>query len=650
MRVSVQEREDTMNHTFEVAGFEEIRRRLSDCANTAPGKRLALSLEPYLAEGELRRNLRETTQARACLEVLGTPPVPIMESMEEKIDAAVRGEMLTAEEIESVGGFLTAVNRMKAYLEKGKERQIGLAFYSDNLRLPEGLAAEIADAIRGGRVDDYASGALKEIRRNLVLREQEIREKTERLLRTNKAYLSEAFVVTRNGRVCLPVRKECRAKVRGSVVDTSSTGATLFVEPEAAAGPREEAELLSIEEDCEVRRILYLLSDRIAGEEALLRENIRILVKLDFVFAKGKLSLDLGGVEPAINTERLLRLVGARHPMLPPETCVPLNLTLGGGTRGIVITGPNTGGKTVAIKTAALFCLMAGAGLHVPCESTAVTMNSQVLCEIGDGQNLTDNLSTFSAHIGNVLTILRTVNAECFVILDEPGSGTDPAEGMGIAIAILEELRKSGCLFLTTTHYPEVAEYADRCPEIENARMAFDRDSLKPLYRLETGKAGESCALYIAKRLGVPEEMLQNAALAAYGAVSPQLADELGLGAGLQERRKEKKTPASRIKKQKKPKGKTAPLFGRGDSVVVYPEEKIGIVVKPEDDAGNVLVQIRKEKRLVNQKRLKLKVRAEELYPEDYDFSILFDSVENRKARHKMEKAYQGDLLISLDE
>ncbi len=640
-----------MNHTFEMTGFEEIRKRLADCANTVPGKHLAATLTPYLAEDELRRNLRETTQARICLEKIGTPPIPLMEAMDEKIDAAVRGEMLTAEEIEAVGGFLTAVNRMKSYLEKGKEQQIGLAFYCDNLRIPEELSSEIANAVRGGRVDDYASGFLKEIRKELEIKQQEIKDRVERLLRTNKAYLTEAFVVTRNGRVCLPVRKECRAKIRGNVVDASSTGATLFVEPEAAAGLREEIELLGIEEDSEVRRILYLLSDRIAGEEALLKEDIRILVKMDFVFAKGKLSLDMDAVEPEVNTKRLLRLTGARHPMLPRETCVPLDIELGGRTRGIVITGPNTGGKTVAIRTAALFCQMAGAGLHVPCESAVVTMNSQVLCDIGDGQDMTDNLSTFSAHIGNVLTILRSINAESFVILDEPGSGTDPAEGMGIAIAILEELRKSGCLFLATTHYPEVAEYADRCPEIENARMAFDRDSLRPLYRLETGQAGESCALYIAKRLGVPEEMLKNAALAAYGTVSPRLAGELELKETCpKEDRKLKKLPAPRIKKQKKAKGKAAPLFCRGDSVIVSPEEKIGIVVKSEDGDGNVLVQIQKEKRIVNQKRLKLKVRAEELYPEDYDFSIVFDSVENRKARHKMSKAHQEDLMIFVEE
>lgn len=638
-----------MNHTFETIGFEEIRVRLETYANTIQGKQIASSLVPYLSESELERNLRETTQARICIEELGTPPVPCMEDLEEKVDKTVRGEMLTAEEIEEIGTFLNAVSRMKGYLEKGKNKQIGLAFYSENLICLKELAEEIARMVRNGRVDDYASGYLRDIRRNLELKSQEVKERTERLLKTNKSILADSFVVTRNGRNCLPVRKECKGKIAGSVVDVSSTGATLFIEPAAVAGLREELELLQIEEDSEERRILYMLSDAIAEEEVTLKENIRVLVKLDFVFAKGKMSVDMNAVEPVINTRRYIRLEGARHPMLPKETCVPLDFEIGNGKRGVIITGPNTGGKTVTIKTVALFCLMAGAGLHVPCEKAEIAMNSQVLCDIGDGQNIADNLSTFSAHITNVLSILKKVNRESLVILDELGSGTDPAEGMGIAIAILEELRKSGCLFLVTTHYPEVKDYAGRYPEIENARMGFDRESLRPLYCLEIGKAGESCALYIAKKLGVPGDMLQTAAKAAYGTIPEQMAKELELstkGTILQ------KEAAPRIKKRPEQKRNLLEEdgFTRGDSVTVLPDGKVGIVVKPADQDGMVLVQVQKEKIRVNRKRLKLKVAAAELYPEDYDFSIIFDTVENRKARHKMEKGYQGDLMIEVEE
>lgn len=638
-----------MNQTFEIIGFSEIKRQLAEYANTEQGKTLAEALSPYLSETTLQKHLRETSQARKCLEEIGTPPIPHMENLDEKIEAATRGEMLTAEDIETVGMFLRAISRMKSYLALGMERQIGLAFYSENLiEIPE-LEEEIERSIRGGRVDDYASGYLRDIRRNLELKQQEIKERAERLLKTNKAYLADSFVVTRNGRICLPIKKDCRGKVAGSVIDTSASKATLFIEPAALSGLREELELLQIEEDSEVRRILYTLCDAVATEADILKENIRTLITLDFVFAKGKMSFDMNAVEPQMNTDRYIRLKNARHPLLPKETCVPLNFSIGGGKRGVVITGPNTGGKTVAIKTVALLSVMACAGLHVPCEEAELTMNSQVLCDIGDGQNICDNLSTFSAHITNVLSILRRVNRESLVILDELGSGTDPAEGMGIAIAILEELRKSECLFLVTTHYPEVKEYANHHEEIENARMTFDRESLKPLYRLEIGKAGDSCALYIAKRLGIPNEMLKTAAMAAYETVSTQLAAELDLNAPAQKLEKE---PAPRIEKRQNLTTLpwNTPKFERGDSVTVLPDEKIGIVVKPADDMGNVLVQIQKEKVLVNQKRLKLKVAATELYPEDYDFSIIFDTVENRKARHQMSKHHMPDLMIETEE
>lgn len=638
-----------MNQTFEIIGFTEIKRQLAEYANTGQGKELAHALTPCLSEITLQKHLRETSEARRCLEEVGAPPIPHMESVDEKIDAVVRGEMLTAEELESVGMFLRAVSRMKSYLKEGMEKQIGLAFYNENLVEHPVLEEELAHSIRGGHVDDYASAHLKDIRRGLDLKQQEIKERAERLLKANKAFLADSFVVTRNGRICLPIKKDCRAKIAGSVIDTSASGATLFIEPAAIARLREELELLQIEEDCEVRRILYTLCDAVAAEADSLKENIRTLVTLDFVFAKGKMSFDMNAIEPQINTDRFICLKNARHPLLPKEACVPLNFSIGNGRRGVIITGPNTGGKTVAIKTVALISVMACSGLHVPCEEARIAMNSQVLCDIGDGQNLSDNLSTFSAHITNVMNILRKVNRESLVILDELGSGTDPAEGMGIAISILEELRKSECLFLVTTHYPEVKEYAAHHEEIENARMAFDRDSLKPLYRLEIGKSGESCALYIAKRLGVPNEMLKTAALAAYGTVSDQLTSELDLNAPAKKLQKE---PAPRIEKRQVQKSLPweTVQFTRGDSVTVYPEEKIGIVVKPADDMGNVLVQIRKEKLLINQKRLKLKVKASELYPEDYDFSIIFDTVENRKARHQMGKHHMPGLTIEVEE
>lgn len=517
-----------MEKSLEILGFKQILETLKTYAVTRQAGEKIEELRPFLSERELRKHLRDTTQARQMLEQVGTPPLPLMEEMDIFIEKAVRGDLLLAEEIEQTGDFLTAVRRLKAYLERGMELHISAVCYSDNLTSLESLCEEISHSIRGGRVDDYASVNLRDIRRQIVLTQEKMNTRAERILQANKNCVSESFVVQRSGHLCIPVKKTCKGKIPGSVIDKSATGATLFIEPEAVAKLSEEYELYRMEEDAEERRILYELTDKIAMEETAICENIRVITWLDFLFAKGKMSLEMKGIEPEINLNRCICMKEARHPMLPREACVPLDFTMEKGTRGIIITGPNTGGKTVAIKTVALLSLMACAGLHVPCREVDIAMNSQVLCDIGDGQNISDNLSTFSAHIGRVIDILGKINGESLVVLDELGSGTDPAEGMGIAVAILEELRKSGALFLVTTHYPEVKEYAQNHEEIVNARMTFDRESLKPLYQLEIGKSGESCALYIAKRLGLPHNMLCTAAKAAYGKQAESILGKMG--------------------------------------------------------------------------------------------------------------------------
>lgn len=635
--------------SLETIGYYHILEKLKECAATENAGNRIMEMVPILSETELRKQQRDTTQARAMIELAGTPPIPAMEHVEEYLQKAVRGDMLLPEQLEETGMFLSAVRRLKSYLLRGEEGRISLAYYNQNLAFPEELQEEIERCIRGGRVDDYASAYLKDIKKQIQILEEKVSERAERALKTNRQYLNDSFVVTRNGRFCIPVKKECRSMVPGSVVEQSSTGATLFIEPEAVANLREELEIYRIEEDAEERKILYTLTNMTAEREAELMEDIRVIQKLDFMFAKGKLSLEMDAVEPKINLEQYMELKGARHPMLEKESCIPLDFQIGRGIRGVIITGPNTGGKTVAIKTVALMSAMACSGLHVPCREADICMQNQILCDIGDGQNISDNLSTFSAHIKNVLDILKRVRPDSLVIMDELGSGTDPQEGMGIAISILEELRRSGALFLVTTHYPEVKEYADRYGDVQNARMEFDRDSLKPLYRLKVGEAGESCALYIAKRLGFPDKMLAAAAREAYGERSEALIQNMHLHGG-----------SSRLEKFHAPRIEKAAVvrdsmdavrkFTRGDSVTILPDEKIGIVVKPADKNGNVLVQLRNEKMLISHKRLRLKVAAAELYPEDYDFSIIFDTVEVRKARHKMGKHHMEGLEIEVEE
>ena len=352
----------------------------------------------------------------------------------------------------------------------------------------------------------------------------------------------------------------------------------------------------------------------------------------------------------SLSTGRDLKLVGARHPLLDEGVAIPLDFEFAEGVDGVVITGPNTGGKTVAIKTVGLLTLMAQSGLHIPAdEGSVVSMRDTVLCDIGDGQSISENLSTFSSHMTNIIEILRRTGPESLVLLDELGSGTDPAEGMGLAVAIIGELCAKKCLFAVTTHYPEVAAYASAREGLVNARMAFDRASLMPLYRLELGETGESCALYIAERLGMPPAILARAQAAARKeqpaepVISVPTADESAAAP-------EKPKQIVPRQEQKPPSGARSEQFNIGDSVIVYPQKEIGIVYRPANERGELVVQVKGDKRFVNHKRIKLHVPAGELYPEDYDFSVVFDTVENRKARRILGKRHEPGTIVRLDD
>lgn len=621
--------------------FDKIKELWKNLCITDKAKEQIDKISFYLSERELRKQLKDTTDSRTMLEKLGMPPLPNVEEIKEILMAAEKGDCLTPFQLERVEKMLAAVRRLRDYLKRGKIYENAIAYYDENLDAAEDLREEISRQIRGGEVDDYASKELFQIRNQIVKCEEQMKQKAEQILRSHKEYMADNYCTLRNGRLCLPVKKEYKLKINGSVIDKSATGNTLFMEPVSISRYYEEIQLLKISEENEVYRILYTLTAMTADRSEVLRNNINMIEKLDFIFSKGKLSMDLDGVEPFINLERKIILKNARHPLMDRAINVPLQFSIGTGVSGIVITGPNTGGKTVAIKTVMLNCMMAQCGLHVTCENADICMNSSYLCDIGDGQNLAENLSTFSSHIKNELEVLQNADRDSFVIMDELGSGTDPAEGMGIAIAILEELKRTGCLFLVTTHYPEVKEYAKHTESIVNARMTFDQETLQPTYQMIIGEAGESCAFYIADRLGMPKEMLQTAVRYAYGesAVSKyQFRNEKN---NLEHHRSNKIRKTVKNKKDIKLQEK----FRRGDSVMVFPDKKIGIVCEPMNDKGVLRVQMSDKKIWINHKRVRLQVAASELYPEDYDFSIIFDTVENRKKRHDMERKYTEEQI-----
>lgn len=625
-----------MNNHFEAAGFYEIIEKLKEHSLSDGAKARIDEMQPFLSEDICRRRLALTTCARRILDTQGNPPLAPMKNLPEMLVIAETGAMLLPEQFLAVAQFSVACRRMTAYLKRSESVEGGVGLYGRGIEDLSALQKEIERCVNNDGVNDEASPALKGIRRDIERTRQQIKEKLEHILQSRKQYLSDGYISVKAGRYVLPVQRKFQNQFGGTVIEVSGKGSTVFMQPDSIARLQGEIDQLIIEDEIESQKILYQLTAEVSGNSHIINRNIQAMEELDLLFAKAKLSAAMNGREAAITGESRLKIANGRHPLLG-ENCVPLNVEIDTDTRGVIITGPNTGGKTVTIKTVGLLCLMTQCGLHIPCdEGTVIPLRDGVFCDIGDSQSLSQNLSTFSGHMTNVISILEQAGRDSLVLLDELGSGTDPAEGMGIAVAVLEELRRRGCMFFVTTHYTQVKNYAEKTPNVVAARMAFDRETLRPLYRLEMGKSGESCALHIARRLGLAEHILDRAHAEVYGGEK----DDGG---------KVMKFPKSRLQRTDDRPAANDPTqkFSMGDSVVVKASGLGGIVYRPADKNGDVVVQIKGEKLLFRHDRIALRLPACELYPPDYDFSIIFDTVQNRKARHTLERKHDATVSVT---
>ena len=631
-----------MTQDMVTLGFDRIIERLQAHAVSQAARRKLAEIAPILNEALCQARMDETTAALRVLQSAGAPPLAETEGPENSLREAAQGGMLLPAQLSALARFCVSARRLRRYLQSAQGSDAGIASWHAALPELSALEGEIENAIREDAVLDGASPALRTLRDQRERTEQAIRERLNQVLARHKRELADGYVTQRAGVYVVPVQKRYQSAFPGRAVDTSAKGGTVFMEPSAVQALRQTLEALRIDIDAEERRILWTLSDRVAVEEGPLREAFRAMTDLDALFARAKLSEEMDARPAALTAERRVRLVAARHPLLDRAACVPLDLELSLPDLGIAVTGPNTGGKTVCLKTLGLLTLMAQSGLHIPCaEGTVIGMMDAVLCDIGDSQSISQNLSTFSGHMTNVLRILSECSRDSLVLLDELGSGTDPAEGSGLATAILEELLRRGCFFLVTTHDPQIKQWAEETPRVVSARMAFDRASLLPLYRLELGRSGESCAIEIARRLGMDEGMLARAR---------QVADE-GPGAppaphGHQAMR----VPPSRLRRAQTKPAAAFERFHMGDSVALLPGLQTAIVYRPADDEGNVVVQLRDRKLTVRHDRLRLRVPADQLYPPDYDFSIIFDTVANRKAAHTIARKHDPSAVVVLEE
>lgn len=503
------------DRTLRVLEWDKIRQLLADRCATAPAKEMAHALLPVADIDEVQRRQRETSDARRYLERWGAPPLGGISDLRPTLERARQGAVLEPHELLVVAATLERAMHLRAWLLKPAADD-SLRPHAERIGDHTPLVARIRWCIgEDGQVLDRASDELARLRRRIKTLQQRMQEKLHDLLRdpSISKFLQEPYYTVRDGRYCLPVRAEFRTQVPGIVHDKSSSGMTVFIEPEPLVELGNEIRLLQAEEEREVAHILRDLTNAVVDALPLIAQTLDAVRRIDFAFAKAKLSQELRAYEPVLNADGVIKLRRARHPLLHFQGfVVPIDLELGVDFDVLVITGPNTGGKTVALKTLGVLVLMAQAGLHLPAaEGAQVSVFRQLFADIGDEQSIEQSLSTFSSHMSHIARMLRRADRQTLVLLDELGAGTDPVEGAALAKAILVFLHRRGAKVVCTTHHSELKHFTYRQPRFCNASVLFDPETLRPTYQLVIGVPGQSHALDIAKRLGVPAEVIQEA-------------------------------------------------------------------------------------------------------------------------------------------
>ena len=501
---------------LETLEYKKIIAQLKREMGSAASAKLADELTPLTSEKIIKEELRSTTEAVDLIVRKGPLPTGGLYDIREALLLAKKGGSLTMRQLLEVQNVLGISSEVVAFMHD--DALPALKYIGEMVDLIvefTALEKEISRCIlTEDEMADNASPKLKDIRRNIHQQNQAIKNKLSRIITSssNKTYLQDAIVTMRDGRYVIPVKQEYRSFFPGMVHDQSKGGATLFIEPQGVVELNNKLRELEVEEQLEIARILAELSSRVAEHYREIRSNLELLTKLDFIMAKGKLSCKMHASEPKIDADGELRLISARHPLIEYKKAVPVDIRIGGDYRTLIITGPNTGGKTVSLKTAGLLVMMAQSGLHIPAShASTLPIFGEVFADIGDEQSIEQSLSTFSSHMKNIVSIIDKASYDSLVLVDELGAGTDPTEGAALAIAILERFYDSGALTMATTHYNELKKYALATSGVENAAMEFDVETLTPTYRLLIGVPGKSNAFEISKKLGLSESVIERA-------------------------------------------------------------------------------------------------------------------------------------------
>ncbi|MBL4931072.1 endonuclease MutS2 [Clostridium paridis] len=501
--------------SLRVLEFNKIKDRVKEYAITEASREIIDELKPYENIYEVREHIQETKEAVHLLITKGNPPFEGFYDVRDGVSRAAKGATLNPSQLLRIGNVLKSSRNFLEYIKRkeGEEQHRILEEICENIRPLKNIEDQIFNAIVSEEeVSDRASATLYNIRRTLKEKNSSIREKVNSLIRENSKYLQDNLYSMRGDRYVIPVKAEYKGQVNGLVHDQSSSGATLFIEPMSLVHLNNEIKELMLKEKAEIERILSALSSMIYNNKVEVKRNLDILIELDFIFAKAKYGSSIRAIAPEVSADGAFHIIQGRHPLIDERKVVPSTSYLGGDFTSLIITGPNTGGKTVTLKTIGLIHIMGMSGLLIPAEeSSVISFYKNIYADIGDEQSIEQSLSTFSSHMKNIVEIINEASSDALVLFDELGAGTDPTEGAALAISILECLRERNCKIVATTHYSELKAYALKTAGVENASVEFDVDTLKPTYKLLIGIPGKSNAFEISRKLGLDENIIHSA-------------------------------------------------------------------------------------------------------------------------------------------
>ncbi|WP_399630173.1 endonuclease MutS2 [Sporosarcina sp. SG10008] len=617
--------------TFDKLQYNELKEIVKSHCVSGLGKELIDKLQPSTNLKVVHNRLNETTEARKLLDAESHLPLRGISNINHLMEKLEKGMILSPTELIAISDFLRGCRIIKKFM-MGKEFFAPvLHSFAYSMIDFQSIEEEINYSIKGSRIDSEASKELKRIRNHIAKAEEKIEELLNKFLKSsaNKEYIQEFFISKKDDRFTVPIKASYKNQVAGTIVEISSKGSTVFIEPAAISKLNAGLAILKAEEAIEEYQILATLTGSILEHIRQIYINIELIAQYDMIFAKAKFSKSLDGMEPKLNNHGFIKLRNCKHPLLSGNI-VPLDFEIGKDYRSLIITGPNAGGKTVVLKTIGILTLAVMSGFHIAAnEGTEIAVFDHIFVDIGDNQSMENSLSTFSSHMKNISEIMNASTNNTLLLFDEIGSGTEPNEGAALAIAILEEFYQMGCMTVATTHYGEIKRYSEIHSDFMNAAMLFDSEVLAPMYKLLIGKSGDSNALWISKKMNLREKVLQKA----------------------QHYIDNKNYDLDRVKvsKVKKPIQLTIQEevtydFEIGDRVKLLELDDFGIVYEKKDSLNNVFVFYQNEVIKVNIKRIILVGKATDLYPDDYDLKTLFVSYSERKFQHDIDRGSKNAL------